>query len=655
MHTRRTVYWLGLIIVVALVLRIFPHTYYHQGELRLVGTCGQLIDEVKPLVSSGNILHFEMFYYPPVAPLIVASTAILIQHIIPKNLFDLGLHCLLITIGLSVATIIPVYLIGREWSPSIGIVAASFYTVTMIAVASSDTVQVYPAFFAMFAVYFFCRSLRTASSLNLALMGITLALGVASKYFPLMLMGMLFLRHFIRNRSFFSSVVVREKTDAMQNYRGSATPAMVWNVVLYIVLVSMVGGTVAGVFYRDKVLTAFKALYDASPHEHPFEHYLPALEPLYGAGLLSILMMAIVAVVLLYAPHLRGISAWEWFKEFSGRNRLWLLPFSSFVGTLIVAIGIPVVLNLNNYLRSTLWLAKDYMSTDGGIFPGGRPAPSYLFSFFPESLGLPLFVLGCIGILFALIALDRKAILLVALALPLYIMLELSSAKVNRFALDLMPLFCLFAAILLVRLMEAANCKAVRGCLIAMLLFTFGYSALYSLAWANFQRPQPDIRVETVRWVNSQIPKGSQIGMKANLWITASPGLLPDLALLKGYQITDYSSYPEYILLPKLLYAVVKQYDELSKAGYIYKEQDWWPQLPPSITEAAVLRGLVNQNPYQMVHEIEKVPEIFGLRFRPQSLGRKTWLMEHAGAYGIQIYKNRSVAANSIAVLPTME
>ena len=651
MLTRKTAYWLTLIMVVALALRIFPHTYYNGGDLKLVGTCGQLIDEVKPLVESGNILHFEMFYYPPVAPLIVASTATFIQNIIPRNLFNLGLHCLLITIGLSVATIIPVYLIGREWSRGTGLVAASFYAVTMIAVASADTVQVYPTFFAMFAVYFFCRSLRTASGFNLVLMGISLGLGVASKYFPLMLIGMLFLRHFIGNKQSSSDVIVKE-LDAVKEQKAGA---ILWNVLLYTVLVGSISGLFVGVFYRANVLETFKTIYDSSPHEHPFEYHLPALEPLYEIGLLTMVVMAIVAIGLLYVPHLRGISAWEWFKNFSRRNRLWFLPFISFVGTLCLALGVPVVLNLNNYLRSTLWIAKDYMSTDGGIFPGGRPAPSYFFSFFPENLGLPLFVLGCIGIFYIFLVRDRKAIFVVALSLPLYIMLELSSAKVNRFALDLMPLFCLFAAICVVRLLTVANSKAVRACLTGTLLLTFGYSAIYSLAWANFQRPQRDVRVEAVEWMNSQIPPGSRIGIKANLWIAASPGLLPDPPLLRGYQITDYGSSPEYILLPKLVYAVVKQYDELSKAGYIYTAQDWWPQLPPSITEATVLVALIQQSQYEMVHEIEKFPEIWGIRFFPQSLGRQTWLLEHAGAYGIQIYKKREVEANSIAVLPTLE
>src|SRR5439155_3967499 len=97
--------------------------------------------------------------------------------------FDLGLYCLLVNIGFSLGTIGAVYLIGREWGPKVGLAAAAFYAVTMIAVVSCNNVQVYPTFFAMFAVYYFYRSLRRQSGLDLTLMGILLGLGVASKYF----------------------------------------------------------------------------------------------------------------------------------------------------------------------------------------------------------------------------------------------------------------------------------------------------------------------------------------------------------------------------------------------------------------------------------------------------------------------------------------
>ena len=76
-------YWLGVIILVGLVLRLYPHVEFDADGVRFVGTCGQLIDVVNPLVRSGNLLNFEVFFYPPVAPLIVAGTARFVAAIIP--------------------------------------------------------------------------------------------------------------------------------------------------------------------------------------------------------------------------------------------------------------------------------------------------------------------------------------------------------------------------------------------------------------------------------------------------------------------------------------------------------------------------------------------------------------------------------------------
>ena len=131
--------------------------------------------------------------------------------------------------------------------------------------------------------------------------------------------------------------------------------------------------------------------------------------------------------------------------------------------------------------------------------------------------------------------------------------------------------------------------------------------------------------------------------MKGEFWLAGSPNFLPDPQMLKGYQITDYASSPDYILLPKLIYEIVKQYADLSESGYVYRTDDWFPQLPPPPAERAVLLLSISQKQYQLVQEFEKVPSIFGITFGPQGFGGRTWFREHAGAYGIQIYRKRGM------------
>src|SRR6476469_1929702 len=89
-----------LIMLVGAVLRLFAFAEISDGTLRFVGTCGQLIDEAKPLFDAKNPLHFEVFFYPPVAPILVASTGLLLQSLLPERL-DFAQYCLLFSLGVS--------------------------------------------------------------------------------------------------------------------------------------------------------------------------------------------------------------------------------------------------------------------------------------------------------------------------------------------------------------------------------------------------------------------------------------------------------------------------------------------------------------------------------------------------------------------------
>lgn len=641
MRANQTVLLLALIMVGAALLRLFQFADFSGGTIRFAGTCGQLFDEVKPLVESQNLLNFEVFFYPPVAPLIVASTALVTQAVAP-GAFDLGLYCLFLTIAFSLGTLIVIYFIGKEWEASVGLAAASFYAVAMIAVASCGNLQVFSTFFALLAIYFFYRSLRNPSTLRLSLIGIFLGLAVGSKYFPMLLGSMLLLVPVAVPRH--SSV--GEPGVVIRNVPGQATHyslvGLAWTGTLCVVFLAAVSVLCLGVFNHELSMGLIKTVYDGSPHEHPFEYHLPTLNRLYRLGLLATGGAALVSGLGIGLPVIARLSPWEWVKGFFRRNRLWAIPVSSFAATILITLGIPAGANLNNYLRFTSWLAKDYASTDGGMFPRGNPAPSYFFSYFPESLGLPLFILGCLAILYCLYARDRKAIFLLTIMLPLYIVLELSSVKVNRFALDLMPPFCILSGIVLVRLWKGKPPAIWKALSLGVFFVVFSYSAVYSLAWANFLRPERNIPVETAEWVNAHVPPGSRIGMKAEFWVAGSLKLLPDPQMLKGYQITDYASSPEYILVPKLVCEIMKQYADLTKAGYVYRSEDWSPQLPPAPAEGAVLLDIIHQKQYQLVQEFEKVPSIFGMTFGRPGFGGRTWLREHAGAYGIQIYRKRS-------------
>jgi hypothetical protein len=636
-------YWLGLIVLLALALRLYPHIDFSSDGIRLVGTCGPLFDVVKPLFESGNLLNFEVFFYPPVAPLIIAGTAKIISAIIP-GIFDLGLHCLFITIVFSSVTIVVLYYIGREWSPAVGLLAAAFYGVTMIAVDSAINVQVYSAFFTLLAIYFFYKYQHQPKSANLILMGTFLGLAIGSKYFPIVLVPMFLLLHLFIGRTAVAKSLGAASVQPSENSTVNIQSFLL-HTSLSILVFACLGMLYVGVFNQGSLLTLLKGIYDTNSHEHPFEYHLNSIQRILNLGLWGVGAIGICAASGILIPKIKGRDAWEWAREYFHRHRIWILPSISMIITILIAIGIPAISNLNRYAAYTVWMANAYASSDGGMFPAGRPAPSYFLSFFPESLGIPLFVAGCAGLAYCLLTRDRKTIMLLLIVLPLYLMLERSSVKVNRYALELMPMFCLFAAMGLEHLRRAKSSMTWQVVGIALSITILCYSTLYALAWANVTRPDRDVRVEATEWIKSHVSEGSRIGMNGQLWVVNSPQLIPDPSMLRGYRIENYTSLPEYVVMPKLLFEVVCQYDRLTRAGYAYRQEDWTPQSPPRQEELDALINIVNQQQYVLVKEFEKVPSFSGISFDNQRFGGRTWLREHAAAYGIQIYQKRRMAS----------
>jgi hypothetical protein len=318
----------------------------------------------------------------------------------------------------------------------------------------------------------------------------------------------------------------------------------------------------------------------------------------------------------------------------------------------LVALGIPAALNLNNYLRYTAWLAHDYASSDGGIFPAGAPRPSYFLSYFPENLGFPIFILGCLGLFYIAWVKDRRALLLIVVGFPLYVWLELSSVKVNRWALELMPMFCLLAALVAVRLGKLKPVGVFRIVSGVLFLAVISYSGAYAFAWTEVVREKDKIPMQAAEWVKIHVPEGNRIGMKAQFWIAGTPSLVPDSHTLSSYQIDDFYARPEYIILPKLLYALIDQYINLSQTGYQYSPQDWYPQPPPSPSELTVLTDIIRQKDYVLVQEFEVRPRFLNWEFVRQTFGGRTWFLEHMGNYGIQIYKNRTLQTRVAVASP---
>src|SRR5207302_7242511 len=139
-----------------------------------------------------------------------------------------------------------------------------------------------------------------------------------------------------------------------------------------------------------------RQLYAERAHENPFEFHLPWIDRLYRAALATLGTSGLAAASVLLVPWLKNVSAWQWAKESFRRHRAWILPCAACGLTVAVVVRIPAVLNLHNFARDFVYIAKGRASGDNGMYPACRPAVSYLIGYMPENLGLPLFFAGLI-------------------------------------------------------------------------------------------------------------------------------------------------------------------------------------------------------------------------------------------------------------------
>ena len=631
----------ALILLTGLLIRLY-FIVDADGAL-LVGCDQPFVDQTRPLVESKQFLTFEAFYYPPLPSLVTAALAVPLSWLYPQ--FDLSVFCRCILIGVSVATIAVTFAIGLLWGLWVAIVAAVTFSFSMLTVVNTGNVQVFSTLFVTVALYCLLTSLDRASRRRLFLMGASIGCGVASKYFPVMVLPMVFVPH-LWDWVFHSE---QGRYCASEDLEGGSLPQSSWMSVAWTAMVGSVAvvGLLTAVTWmvrNEWFLEAAQAVYALSPHEHDFAYHQEPIHKLMRLAVFGVAAVGIVAAAVLWGQRRSGLTPLGWLWFVYRCHWRWLVPLGGFLVAVTTMLAIPAALNLNNYLRYTTWMAQAYGSADGGMFPHGHPAPPYLLSFIPESIGIPLFFLALAGMSISIWTRDVRALVVGLVMVPMYIMLEMSSVKVNRYALELMPVLCLFAALAVEWGRKRCRSSAQTAVLGLLTTSVVIFTVLYTLSWASFYRPLVDVRAATVEWLTMHVPVGATVGMKAHLWLDGSPQLIPDPIRLTEYQIQSYVDRPEWVVVPKLVTAVVDQYRQLTARGYQYQASDWSPQEPPPQEELTFLLEVLSQQHYVLAHEVEKTQTLWGLSFAPQRFGEHTWMREHGNAYGIQIYRRRDVA-----------
>lgn len=622
--------WVVGLLLLALAARLYA-TIGLEGGALVVGECDEpFVQEIAPIVESGNPLRFPVFPYPPVPAYINAALAGTWRALGGGG--SLAVQCRVVTLMFSVATVGLVYLLGGFWGSLHGLIAMALYAVTMIAVVVQGNVQVYSTFFVLLAFYCVLRADAERRIVLLALAGLALGLGIASKYSPLFFAAMLVAPSLL---SRFTAGA--RDAPAAADARAGGAAAHVWAGALGAMTAATLAALWVGVMEKDSVYGLLRHLYDQRPHANPFDFHLPWITRLYRVGLAGVGVAGGLAGLALVIPWLRGMSPWAWVRQFAARNRSWLVPGASLTLTVAVFLGIPAMLNLTDFLRYSVFTANAMATGDHGMFPENRPAVSYIGGYIPESAGLPLFFAGLIGVAYVVFRRDRRAAIVLAGAVPAYLLLELTRVKINRYALELFPLWCLFAGVWLGDLWLRRS-RAWRVLAPVVTVGIVAFSLLYALAWADFFSPRGNVQTEAGRWLNRAVPRGTSVGVRSPVLVTGSPELLPDARWLDGYHLSDYRDDPEYVLLPNGVYAVMVHYLESFREGYVYRANDWFPSTP-SAEDLQALSRVVRGDGYVLVREFRKRPEIFGVEFASHSLRGRTWLVEHTPACGLRVYR----------------
>jgi hypothetical protein len=141
-----------------------------------------LVQEANDLFDKG-IFHIETLRYPP---LHAQLTAILAKWLPGSGrLWQRFLEARGISIAASLGSLILLYFIGLRWKSSVALMACAFLSVSMVAVRESHWAnpESLSAFWVLTAFLLLIRIEQSPRKSLYILMGIALALGIASKYF----------------------------------------------------------------------------------------------------------------------------------------------------------------------------------------------------------------------------------------------------------------------------------------------------------------------------------------------------------------------------------------------------------------------------------------------------------------------------------------
>jgi len=292
------------------------------------------------------------------------------------------------------------------------------------------------------------------------------------------------------------------------------------------------------------------------------------------------------------------------FRSLLSDWRIWVIVISALVVFLITTPGI--WLKFNSFIKAFEWEQSRLAQSDLPIY---NPLVwKNMFDSLITSIGLPLAILSCIGILINLFrpgAFATAATALVILYLGFF-----GDALVPRYFIMISPILAIFSAraLLFYYPWTKPSHRIVNIIVISLVVLQ---AFLYTLSGAISR--YPDSRTITSQYITKEIPAGSEIGIAYT-----SPEYDWDYHKWR-YPYVDYDRFEQVDFLEFPDYLVVSSYDsnqikDTLQSGILFEgyefpsvyDNQWYRNSPPSPEIFAFYDQLyfAEDSPYELVYEV---------------------------------------------------
>ena len=200
----------------------------------------------------------------------------------------------------------------------------------------------------------------------------------------------------------------------------------------------------------------------------------------------------------------------------------------SIIGTIIgLLVASPGILIWpNKYVSGFLYELGHAAAGHGLVFAGRGPGwLDVLSSAFGFGLGVPILAASLLAVALAITRHRREDWMILAFAVPYFMLIAFSQVRFTRYAIPLMPPVAVLIARLMIEIYELLHHQRVRIAKVGWALCSIGiivYTILYAAALTKLFT-MPDPRNQAFKWLKEDAPPSTSVGLATVPWFYSPP------------------------------------------------------------------------------------------------------------------------------------